>query len=114
MRRAKARSVKTCTWRSPWSVGSTVTIGAQIRQQLGHGPIAHAIAPAPGTLHGTGLMQAHLPFDKQPGLLLHAAVILGRAFFPHPPIITVGSPTAIVPPMRAAGQASASARCADR
>ena len=35
LRRAKARSVKTCTWRSPWSVGSTVTIGAQIRQQLG-------------------------------------------------------------------------------
>jgi hypothetical protein len=56
-----------------------------------------------------GVMQAHLPCDQQPGLLLPAAVNLGCACFPHPPIITVGSPIAIVPPlavlssMRAAG-----------
>ncbi len=37
-----------------------------------------AVTVAAGTLHGTGLMQAHLPFDQQPDLLLHAAVILGR------------------------------------
>jgi hypothetical protein len=108
------RAEASSTWHWSWSVGSTVTIGAQILQQLGHGPIAHALAPAAGTLHGTGLMQAHLPFDQQPGLLLHDAVILGRAFCPHPPIITVGSPAAIVPPWAVVTPMTAAGRSADR